>query len=413
MVTTDKHRTCRFARIGVVLLLTAVMIGGASFVFPKAYATSKPGRVNLTSAKSASYNSIKLTWKKAARAKKYEVYCAPSKNGKYKLVGTTNKLNFTHKKLKLGKAYYYKVRGVNGKVKGAFSKVKGATPVLGKPRINSDCEGVSCILTYWNPVAGAHYYEVQRDSGPVYAGYEDIGTSYDEWYTDYDLEMNEDSPVFYYYRVRAVRKVGGKLYRSAWSNEVMGSMAVEDKALTDGLNVKIVKRGSGNLIAVVKNNNSVTVDVYFKVRFFGDDKEHAVVIDEGGLIDMVPGKTSYVRLSPVDDDVPVSYSSYKLYYSAKEVDEAYTDYSDKIEVKLDSYSNGLVSLTATNDAGVDITADVGFVFLDKNGNVLDFNSDVVLMSKGESQPVLLSTIDLGAEAYDSLKPVVFRAGEYY
>lgn len=412
MAANGVCRIRKIARFGVVMLLAVAVIGCASFAFPKAYAGSRPGKVTLTSAKSASYNSIRLTWKKAVRAKKYQVYCAPSKSGKYKLVGTTAKLNFTHKKLKLGRKYYYKVRALNGKLAGPFSSVKGATPVLGKPDVWMEEYGVACLIPCWDPVDGAQYYEVQRESTDPDSDYELIGTTEAEMFDDYDLDMQEDSPIFYYYRVRSVRRAGGKTYKSSWSNEVMSSLAPEDKSLTDGIDIKLIERGSGNIIAVVRNNNSVTTDVYLKMRFFEDDKDHAATISEDPLIDLPPGKTAYARFRPEDvDGERVNYKSYKLYTSAKEA-EAYTDYSDKLDVALDGYSSGQVKLTVINNSGVAISADAGFIFFDKNGKVLDFNSDTLLMNIGESQSVLLDTIDLGGEDYDLIEPVVFRAGKY-
>lgn len=69
-----------------------------------------------------------LKWKKAAGAKKYQVYRANKKNGKFKKVVTVKKTSFVNKKLKKGKTYFYKVRAIakaDGKTyKGAFSKVK-------------------------------------------------------------------------------------------------------------------------------------------------------------------------------------------------------------------------------------------------------------------------------------------------
>ena len=66
----------------------------------------------------ASKKKIKLSWKKSKGNKvdAYEVYRKTSKSGKYTKVFTTKKpvsLSWTNsKKLKSGKTYYYKVRGV-------------------------------------------------------------------------------------------------------------------------------------------------------------------------------------------------------------------------------------------------------------------------------------------------------------
>lgn len=403
------------ARVSGIFILAFALAVSASLVLPKASASSKPGKVTLISAKSASYNSIKLTWKKAARAQKYQVYCAASKNGKFKLVGTTSKLEFKHKKLKIGKKYFYKVRAVRGAAKGAFSKVKGATPVLGTPEAWIETYGVLCLIPNWTLVSGAQHYEVQRCSAAADSYYEQIGTTEAEAYDDYDLEMTENPPLYYYYRVRAVRRVSGKTYKSAWSNEVMSCLAPVDEELTKGIDVKLIRMSSDNVIAVVKNNNNKTVDIALKMRFFGDDKEHAAVIDEEALIDVVPGKTVYARFKPEDYEGRVNYKSYKLYKSAEAVlDYAdYTDYSDKLGVSLDVTNPNLIGVTVTNNAGVDISAEAGFVIFDENDNVVDFNTDVFIMSGGESATEQLSIIDLGGKDYARIEPVIFRAGKMY
>lgn len=89
----------------------------------------KVGKAVLTSAKSTDNNAIKLTWKKAKNAKKYQVWRATAKNGKYKLIKTSAETTFTNKNLTAGKKYYYKIRAINGTLKGKFSAVKSATPV--------------------------------------------------------------------------------------------------------------------------------------------------------------------------------------------------------------------------------------------------------------------------------------------
>lgn len=74
--------------------------------------------------------TISVSWSKAKNAKKYLVYRATSKNGKYKKVKTVKKTTFTDKK-KAG-AFFYKIRPVNGKKKGKFSAKKGTYTVSGR-----------------------------------------------------------------------------------------------------------------------------------------------------------------------------------------------------------------------------------------------------------------------------------------
>lgn len=68
---------------------------------------------------------VKLSWKRVKNAKKYTIYRATSKNGKYTKIGTTAKLNFVNKNVKKGKTYYYKVKAIakNTNANSAFSVV--------------------------------------------------------------------------------------------------------------------------------------------------------------------------------------------------------------------------------------------------------------------------------------------------
>ena len=58
-------------------------------------------------------NKPKLTWDAVTGAKEYEVYRATSKNGTYKLLGTTTKTSYHNKGASKGKKYFYKVRAIN------------------------------------------------------------------------------------------------------------------------------------------------------------------------------------------------------------------------------------------------------------------------------------------------------------
>ena len=76
----------------------------------------------------AGKKKVTVSWKKAAGAKKYEVYRSTKKSKGYAKVATTAKLKITDKKkLKKGRKYYYKVRTVrtgNGTVRSGFTSPK-------------------------------------------------------------------------------------------------------------------------------------------------------------------------------------------------------------------------------------------------------------------------------------------------
>ena len=66
----------------------------------------------MTSAKRASYNSIKLTWGKVSGASGYGIYRSTSEKGTYTRIGTVkggSNLTYTDTKCSCGVTYYYKV----------------------------------------------------------------------------------------------------------------------------------------------------------------------------------------------------------------------------------------------------------------------------------------------------------------
>ncbi len=79
-----------------------------SKVVKRTYDLSRP----VVTAKSKTKKQVKLSWKKVDGAKKYVVYRATSKDGKYTKIATTTKTSYTNKKLKSGKTYYYKVKAI-------------------------------------------------------------------------------------------------------------------------------------------------------------------------------------------------------------------------------------------------------------------------------------------------------------
>ena len=90
-----------------------------------------PKKVTLSSVKNVKTKAAKITWKKDTKVSGYEVYMATSKNGKYtkiKTVKSNKTVNYTKKKLKKNKKYYFMVRSyktVNGKkIYGAYSSKK-------------------------------------------------------------------------------------------------------------------------------------------------------------------------------------------------------------------------------------------------------------------------------------------------
>lgn len=121
-------RSTLMSRVMVFLMVLAVMVTYSAVPMNQAFAASKkPAKVVVSSAKATSVSTVKLTWKKAKNAKKYQVYRATSKSGRYKKVATVKTRSYVNKRLAAGKTYYYKVRALNGTAKGKFSAIKTVT----------------------------------------------------------------------------------------------------------------------------------------------------------------------------------------------------------------------------------------------------------------------------------------------
>jgi len=196
--------------VAFIICFTFVLVIDAE----ETYAASKnPGKVTITSAKSVDYDSVKITWKKANNAKKYQVYRATSKNGTYKRVITTTKTTFTNNKLTTGKTYYYKVRAVNGTKKGNFSSKWKVTPTLGKASITSiKATAYNSAKITWNKVDGAKKYQVYRATSKN-GTYKRVITTTKTTFANSNLTTGKT----YYYKVRAVRYVNDKAKHGAYS----------------------------------------------------------------------------------------------------------------------------------------------------------------------------------------------------
>lgn len=86
---------------------------------------------------------VTLRWNKAKNAKKYQVYRAPSKSGKYKLVKTTSGTTF---KETVKKAQHYKVRAVSGNRCGSFSNSIAAYNLKGYVKLDEVKAGMGALI---------------------------------------------------------------------------------------------------------------------------------------------------------------------------------------------------------------------------------------------------------------------------
>ncbi len=69
---------------------------------------------------------VTIFWNHINSTRKYEIYRSTKKNGKYKKIKTVRAIQYTDKKVKRNKTYYYKVRAIasDSQYNSDFSKVK-------------------------------------------------------------------------------------------------------------------------------------------------------------------------------------------------------------------------------------------------------------------------------------------------
>ncbi len=98
--------------------------GGGGWEWEDETELPKPAKVKGVKAKVKAKKSVTLSWKKASRAKKYQINYALKKNFKGAKSKKTKKLKLVFKGLKKKKTYFFRVRGINSSGKGKWSATK-------------------------------------------------------------------------------------------------------------------------------------------------------------------------------------------------------------------------------------------------------------------------------------------------
>lgn len=179
-------------------------------------------------ATSNSYRSIKLSWSKVAGASGYQLFRSTSKNGTYKSFKTLTNGNTTSHVNKVGltagKTYYYKMRpyiNISGKkvygktysvVKSA--KTKPATPTLTVSKYSSG-KIKRKVRVKWSQVSEVTGYRISRSTSAT-KGFKRIKSpSYKATRSFIDKGVKKNKT--YYYKIRAYKKVNGKLLYGSYS----------------------------------------------------------------------------------------------------------------------------------------------------------------------------------------------------
>ena len=169
----------------------------------------------LVSAASASYRSIKVTWKPVAGATSYNVYYKGGTVKSWKRITSVTGTSYVHTSstsypLVTGTKYTYTVRAVYGKITSGYVQAgKSAVPTLGTAKLGTVKSAAYNKLTItWTKVAGASGYYIYRKSGN---SWQNIGKASGTSYTHTSsAKYPVKTGVTYTYTVKAFRKVGTK-----------------------------------------------------------------------------------------------------------------------------------------------------------------------------------------------------------
>ena len=175
-----------------ILLTDALLIlSAALFVLCMA----PPAKVEGLQVVDSTYSTAQIAWNKSEHAASYRVY--RSDNGTdYTLLETTKDTNYTDRKLRTGKTYYYAVTARNW-LKTTDIEPEASTsvmPSLDKPKLDVDTSKGEMKLSY-TPVDGALGYEIVRNG-------EVIGQTDKTEFVDKQAELQGGE---FKYEVRAYR----------------------------------------------------------------------------------------------------------------------------------------------------------------------------------------------------------------
>lgn len=204
-----------YSKKQINLIIMAVLILMVLFFVPQnaqAATVKRPSQVKNLTVKLTAKNKAKLTWKKAANAKSYQVYCSVN-GGKYKKIKTTKATSMAQSKLKGGATYVYKVRGINQKKNGSYSSVQRIRTLSdAKPGLAVSVSGTTGTLS-WNKVGNATGYYVYK--AKLNGKWSKLTSTKGLSYTVSGLDLG----AAYSYKVVPYLQVNGKVFKGSASTK--------------------------------------------------------------------------------------------------------------------------------------------------------------------------------------------------
>ena len=232
---------------------------------------------------------IKLSWKKIAGAKAYQVYRSTSKDGEYTIMKTVEGTSFINESAKAGTKYFYKVRAThdNSSAYSAFSVIKSRTADLAKPNvILTNVADTGKIKLSWKKISGAEAYQVYRAAtkNGKYTLMQTVeGTSF--------VNESAKAGTKYFYKVRAIHE-----NKDAYSVFSAVKSRTADLAKPTNLNVAIASAKSVK-ITWDKVKGTAKYQLYRSETKNGAYKlVKTVTVANATDTTVAPGKTYYYKV---------------------------------------------------------------------------------------------------------------------
>lgn len=297
--TTVKYKTTYYYRV-------AAHISSGSTLYYGERSDAKSGKntvgtISNLRAYCTTPTAIKFKWDKAPNATGYTVQYKVE-GGSWTSAGSVKTNSKTISRLKLGKTYYFRVKGYNSVGTGAYTSSiskKTAVPKPKTPTAKLVSKGIKVYYTNESYATGYKIYRATSKSG-TYKLVKTIDNNTTSSWTDTSVSYGKG----YYYKVLCFRKYDGKTYNSSKSDYVYKKYSLSVPTLSVSAN------GTTANLSWTKSEGAEKYTVQYKIDG-GSYISHTVKNTGFTLPNLKEGSTYYFRVKAVSAKGSSSYCTAK------------------------------------------------------------------------------------------------------
>ena len=329
-------------------LLRCLIVSLLLLLMPISVKAASLGTPVLKKASSVSYNSIRITWGKVAKATSYVVYRKTSGKN-FKKIAAVSGTSYTNKNVKCGTTYIYTVKAYNksNNTYSGYNKagIKGKA-IPSKPQGLMASVSKNIVTLRWKKVSGASGYTVYRAKAGDDSFYQ-IGTTNDaSSLTYYDGNLNNGT---YRYKVRAYRNSSDKKIYGRYSGVCTCTVSVPVE-MTDSF--EEFGAAAADLIIhsdIPDNPAAAEADEFYSCRLIVKAKVSGMNFASCSPLQVLAGPENYYVLSFKNS--ADTKRAYTLLSSDSRIEyvepDSYVEASDEIsDNQADSYSWGVSAIGA-------------------------------------------------------------------